>query len=236
MTLVDQFLDDFRPDDLYLNGDLLDCPQLSKYQMRRLEVVRATPLQEHFDHAGAALDKLAAKVGRVHWIDGNHEDRLETYLGSRAPELGSLRALAMPELLGLPTRGISHTRYGGGIWVAPDLLVYHGRYIGSKWTDKEGLAAGGSTITGHQHKQAVTYRTDRKRRYKNVGQGCLCKLDPPYSPTPPDWQQGFVYGYVWADNRFRVIEVEIVRSHGGTTWMSPEGKQYEVKDGREKWL
>ena len=36
-------------------------------------------------------------------------------------------------------------------------------------------------------------------------------------------------------NRFRVIETEIVRSHGGTVWMAPEGVVYEVKEG-VKWL
>ena len=178
MSLVEKFLDDFRPDRLVINGDCIDAPMLSKYQPRRVEVVRATNLQEHLDHANAGLDRLLEKAGKTDWIDGNHEDRLETYLGSRAPELGSLRSLSMSELLGLQARRVAYHGYGDGVYLAPDLFVYHGRYIGGRWTDKEGLAAGASTITGHQHKQGVTYRTDRQRRYKNVGQGCLCKLDP----------------------------------------------------------
>lgn len=235
MTLVERFLDDFRPDRLILNGDILDCPMLSKYQPRRAEVVKATNLQEHIDRANAGLDRLLDKAGKTDWIDGNHEDRLETYLGSRAPELGSLRSLSMQQLLGLGDRGVSYSAYGEGVYLTPDLLVYHGRYTGSQWTDKERVAAGASTITGHQHKQRVTYHSDRQRRYKNVGQGCLCKLNPPYSPVPPDWQQGFAHGYLWGGNRFRVIETEIVRSHEGTVWMAPEGVAYVVKEG-VKWL
>ena len=235
MVLVEKFLDDFRPDRLVINGDAVDAPMLSKYQPRRVEVVWATNLQEHLDHANSGLDRILRLAGRTDWVDGNHEDRLEIYLGSRAPELGSLRSLSMQELLGLPARRVAYHNYGSGVYLAPDLFVYHGRYIGSQWTDKERVAAGVSTITGHQHKQRVTYHSDRQRRYKNVGQGCLCKLNPPYSPTPPDWQQGFVHGYVWGGNRFRVIETEIVRSHEGTVWMAPEGVVYEVKEG-VKWI
>ena len=65
MSLVEKFLDDFRPDRLVLNGDILDAPMLSKYQPRRVEVVRATNLQEHLDHANAGLDRLLEKAGKT---------------------------------------------------------------------------------------------------------------------------------------------------------------------------
>lgn len=233
MRLVNRFLEDFRPDVLVFNGDIWDMPQISKYDRRREELKDPKNLQEHLDHGkdGVAHSIEAAHPKETLLILGNHEDRWENYLGSRAPELASLRSLGFESVFNLGA--LKWKRYGEGFWLNDSLFVYHGSYTGGSWTDRERVSAGASTITGHMHQQRVTYHRDRARTYKNVAQGCLCLLNPPYLRTPPNWQQGFVYGYLFNDGKFRIIETEIV--HGeDAIWMAPEGQLYSEQTSQRK--
>ena len=230
LTLVRAFLKDFRPDELILNGDIYDMPQISKYHMRRNEVLKTGNIQDHLDHGeeGVSLLVDAAGATKNKFALGNHEDRWDAYLGSQAKELASMRCLEFEKVFNL--QSFEWKKYGDGFWLNDRLFIYHGESLGASWTDKERQKVGASSITGHQHKQGVTYHRDRSRSYKNIGQGCLCQLNPPYLRTPPNWQQGFAYGYILDDDKFRAIETEIV--HGeDEVWMCPEGELYAV----DKW-
>jgi hypothetical protein len=227
IALVTEFLKDYQPDELYLNGDIYDMPQISKYAMRRTEVLKTGSLQSHLDHGIEGVSKLidAAGAKKNFFALGNHEDRWDAYLGSQAKELASLKCLEFDKVFKLD--GIAWKKYGDGFWLNDRLFLYHGEVTGVNWTDKERAKIGGSSITGHQHKQGVSYHRDRSRAYKNIGQGCLCRLDPPYLRTPPNWQQGFVYGYIIDDDKFRAIEAEVVQGEE-EVWMAPEGQIYAV--------
>lgn len=233
MALVTKFLKDFQPDELYLNGDIWDMPQISKYAQRRTEVLRTGNIQDHLDHGIRGVHSLvdAAKPRRTRLALGNHEDRWEAYLGSEAKALVSLKCLDFDKVFQL--KGIEWKKYGDGYWLNDRLFLYHGEALGANWTDKERQKIGGSSITGHQHKQGVTYHRDRSRTYKNIGQGCLCQLNPPYLRTPPSWTQGFVYGYIIDDDKFRAIETEIVRGEN-EIWMAPEGVLYRTELGTQE--
>lgn len=227
LKLVMKFLRDFHPDELYLNGDIYDMPQISKYSMRRTELLKTGDVQSHLDYGNEQVSKLidAAGAKRNFFALGNHEDRWEAYLGSEAKALASLRALEFEQVFNL--KGIKWKKYGDGFWLNDSLFMYHGSFVGPNWTAKERAHTGSSTITGHQHQQGVSYHKDRSRAYKNIGQGCLCRLDPPYLRTPPNWQQGFVFGYIYDDDKFRAIEAEIVQGEDDV-WMSPEGVMYRI--------
>lgn len=227
IKLVEQFLRDFHPDELYLNGDIWDMPQISKYAVRRTELLRSTDIQDDLDHGIEGVARLidAAAPRKTCLALGNHEERWETYLGSQAKAIAGLRCLDFDKLFQL--QGIDWKKYGEGFWLNDRLFLYHGFNIGVNWTDKEREGAGASTITGHKHQQRVTYHRDRSRTYKNIGQGCLCKLNVPYLRTPPNWQQGFVYGYIIDNDKFRAIETEIVRGED-EIWMAPEGQIYRT--------
>lgn len=227
MELVKCFLADFQPDILLLNGDIADFPTISKYAPRRLEAMKEINLQDQLDVAIDGIEELRDYAETMVYIEGNHEDRLQAYLGSKAKELASLRALDFHNLMELDRLKVQSVPYGDGVWLNDRLFVYHGQYVGVGWTDKERLHTGASTITGHQHQQRVSYHRDRSRAYKNVGQGCLCQMNPPYLRTPPNWQQGFAHGYILDEDKFRVIETEIVRGEK-ELWMAPEGSVYRT--------
>lgn len=229
MRLVTEFLGDFRPDILVLNGDLHDMPAISKFSMRRPEILKTTPLQDQLDYGIGEMEKLiqSAHPREVKYALGNHEDRWDAYLGSEAKALASLKCLDFDQVFKL--QGIEWKKYGDGFWLNDSLFIYHGGFVGANWTEKERKHIGGSSITGHQHMQGVTYHRDRSRSYKNIGQGCLCKLDPPYLRTPPNWQQGFVAGFIYDSDKFRAVEIEIVQGKD-SVWMAPFGEKiYSVK-------
>lgn len=225
MILVKKFLADFHPDILILNGDIYDCPQLSKYSQRHKEAANSRQLGDDLAYGLRQLGELIdlANPQQTHFISGNHEDRLNSYVGRNAPAIASVINLDTGQLFAPPTS--TFYPYGSGLWLTDSLFVYHGTRIGINWTAAEQRDVGASTITGHQHRQGVTYHRDRSRQYKNVGQGCLCRLDPPYMRVPPDWQQGFAFGWVWGQDRFRVVEAEIVRGEEAS-WTAPLGKIY----------
>ena len=228
MKLVEAFLKDFRPDILILNGDIFDMPQISSFRKRRKEIMLSTNIQDDIDRGREGLERLLDAAGAKEHLYpmGNHEDRWESYLGNKAPELASLRALTMEELL-IP-KGVKYKSYGDGYWLNDSLYIYHGLYVGkNNWTDAERLQIGASSITGHRHHQRVSYFTNRKQTFKNIAQGCLCKLNPPYLRSTSDWQQGFTYGHIIDDEKFRAIEVEIVTGDE-TIWMAPEGTLYQT--------
>lgn len=225
--LVTQFLKDFHPDVLVLNGDIWDMPQISKYAVRRTELLKTTPIQDHLNYGieGVAklIDAAGAKDNKL--ALGNHEDRWELYLGTEAKALASLECLDFDKVFQL--KGIDWKKYGDGFWLNDRLFIYHGTKIGVNWTENERQDTGSSTITGHKHQQRVTYYKDRSRSYKNIGQGCLCSMNVPYLRTPPNWTQGFVYGYILDDDKFRAFETEII--HGEEKiWMMPENTLYSV--------
>jgi UDP-2,3-diacylglucosamine pyrophosphatase LpxH len=228
LKLVTMFLKDFHPHELYFNGDIYDMPQISKYSMRRAELLKTTSVQEHLDIGNEGVARLvdAAGARKNRFTLGNHEDRWEMYLGSEAKALASLRCLEFDKVFQLDK--MEWKKYGDGFWLNDRLFLYHGTFINVNWTDTERQRIGASTITGHMHKQRVTYHTDRSKTYKSIGQGCLCKLDPPYLRIPPNWQQGFAYGYLMDSEKFITKEVEIIEGDG-YKWMMPEGKLYRVK-------
>lgn len=234
VSLVTAFLKDFHPDTLILNGDMYDMPSISKYAMRRTELLKTPTIQSQLDYGNGEVSKLidAASAKDNKFCLGNHEDRWELYLGTEAKALASLRCLEFDKVFNLD--GIDWKKYGSGFWLNSRLFIHHGTRINVNYTENERQEAGASTITGHKHQQRVTYFQDRSRIYKNIGQGCLCELDVPYLRTPPNWTQGFVVGFIYDDEKFRAVEVEIVHGDEGV-WMAPFGEtKYSVAYGETR--
>lgn len=230
---VNRFIEDFKPDILIFNGDILDAPGISSYL--------ADPSWRGglLDELEGVKDYLKEKVRlcpfhcSIHFNEGNHEDRLRKYIWKNSPEFFNLPGLSMSQLLGLEDIGASYTPYYNGVDAVGSpgislfgLLVVHG-WIARKWSGASAKAAyehfGGSGVVGHTHRLSAFYHTnysgardglrDRRTDVWMEG-GCLCSLDPFYTPIP-DWQQGFVAGHIFPDetqavSRFSLHQVPIV--------------------------
>lgn len=151
---------------------------------------------------GTLITRIDGKVA----ITGNCE-RLERYL-KKHPELFSLDCLKLPKLLELDTFGIE---YQDKHFKLGPLKITHGSvvrkfsaYTAHAEMDKHDC----SGISGHTHRLGVFYKKTPSRYMAWYEGGCLCDTDPEYV-TSPDWQQGFIYGYIEKDS-FSVTPIPIV--------------------------
>ena len=86
----------------YLNGDIMDCYLLSKFNPDP----RKRSLKDEIESVKEFLDVLT-KIAPVFYKIGNHEERLERYLIVNAPVLLNVNEYELEVLLGCRERGIS---------------------------------------------------------------------------------------------------------------------------------
>lgn len=188
VELAAQVIEDYNPDHLVENGDMIDFWSISKHQPRRAEILASVTLQEEIDRTISVEEILARRLKKTckrHIVAGNHEDRLERFLGSGAQSvLGSLRSLHIPEVFDYRKRGYSsYHPYGEGIWIADNLFVYHGNCVSSTPGDsvkKEIINIGASVIMNHVHRRADIRFKQGKHEHRGIENGCLCQLSSSY--------------------------------------------------------
>lgn len=151
---------------------------------------------------GTLITRIDGKVA----ITGNCY-RLKRYL-MKHPELFSLDALKLPNLLRL---GEHNIRYHQKAFKLGNLKFTHGSIVRkfSSYTAHAELDKNDcSGCSGHTHRLGVCYKQTPSRYLAWFESGCLCDIHPEYVDNP-DWQQGFLYGYVEKDS-FAVTPVPIV--------------------------
>ena len=180
-----------RPDLLWLGGDIIDFYAVSRYDK---SPARKLMLQEELNVAKRELRRLrkVAPQARMVYQTGNHEERFTKYLWGKAPELSVLRALSLPELLGLDAIG------------AEFIDDYRPQAVGQLYHLHGHLGPGGSVnaargkalkfkdnvIFGHHHRHQVEYQ--RAYSGRTIGawaNGCLCGMEPEFDPCP-QWTHG----------------------------------------------
>lgn len=193
-------------DTIILNGDILDFYDVSSFDK---DPDRINSLQKEIDMAQKFFKKLRTikPDARIVFIKGNHSSRLERYL-KKHPELYSLNALKLPNLLGLDKFNIEYSDKGIKLG---NLKIIHGdivrKYSGySARAEMEKHDCSG--ISGHVHRLAIYYKRTPTRDLMWAESGCLCDLNPEYIDSP-SWNQGFLYGYVEKDS-FAILPIPIV--------------------------
>lgn len=189
-----------------LNGDILDMYDVSSFDK---SPDRINSLQSELNKAKALFKELRKILpeAKIVFIKGNHCERLERYL-KKHPELFSLDCLKLPKLLELDKYNIE---YQDKHFKLGPLKITHGSvvrkfsaYTAHAEMDKHDC----SGISGHTHRLGVFYKKTPSRYMAWYECGCLCDTDPEYV-TSPDWQQGFIYGYIEKDS-FSVTPIPIV--------------------------
>ena len=185
------FIKKFNPRYIFLNGDIIDCYSLSRFDK---DPKRILSLQKEIDLASAFITDLVELFpkAKIIYIEGNHEKRLQKYLNSH-PEISSLRTLTIKDLLGLDSIGVEYLPN----YNLRGLQITHGEIV-RKYS---GQSARGeldkndcSGISGHTHRLSHYFKTTPCRELQWCEGGCLCSLEPIYLDSKPDWQNGFVYG------------------------------------------
>lgn len=193
-------------DTIILNGDILDFYDVSPFDK---DPSRINSLQKEIDIANKFFKKLRTikPDARIIFIKGNHCLRQERYL-KKHPELYSLNALKLPNLLGLDKFNIEYKDKG---FKLGSLKIIHGDMVRkfSSYTARGELEKHDSSgISSHTHRGGVYYYRTPERYLAWFESFCLCDLNPEYIDEP-NWQQGFLYGYVEKDS-FAVTPIPIV--------------------------
>lgn len=206
------FVRDFAPDQVNLLGDIADFYGISRFDKDPNRQVR---LQNEIDFTREVIlaeVRRAAPAARILWRLGNHEERLEKYIRTRAPEFASLRALDLASLFGTDDLDIlvceEDIQVGHVELTHGHMVRKHSGYTAKAMLDEYGS----SVIHNHTHRLGAIYKTDRSGPHVAFENGCLCRMDPEYIAGTPNWQHGFSVGWVLPDGRFHFEQIAVVDS------------------------
>lgn len=207
-----RFLYHLQPERLFLNGDILDCYEISSFDKN--------PLNTHTfrDELKTAIDYLdylnfILPSTKKYYIVGNHEFRLHKYIVRNAPALTGLidleRELKLKEMNYKVINNDLREQY-----IEPKeypILIGHFNKVSkhSGYTAKALVEMyGKSIIQGHIHRLGIHYKRIHGQQLIGIENGCLCKLNPGYV-MHPNWQQGFtIIGYKDGEYYPQLIEIK----------------------------
>lgn len=189
LAIALEYTEDIQPDTIVLNGDIIDFYAVSKYMK---DPLRIDTLQSEIDETRALLNRIREThpSAAIHYLMGNHEERLEKFLIDKASALTSLRCLSIDDLFGLSKNKI---QFSDTSIMLGNLEVTHGKYArktpgGSVKGHFEKSAS--SVLIGHVHRLNTNRYTNGWGVHTTIENGCLCLVSPEYSRVN-DWQQGF---------------------------------------------
>lgn len=196
---------------IYLNGDIMDCYQVSFHE----KDPRKRDMAHEFDVARQFLDLLAREFpkAKIFWKEGNHCMRWERYLRVKAPILLGMDEFRLSVILKLRERGIE--------WIPNHQLVKIGKLCAIHGNEMKGggginvartlwLKASTNIIAGDKHKTQEMIETDiENKSYGAWSVGCLCELNPEYLPYNR-WNLGFAHITVEKDSIYHVRNMRII--------------------------
>ena len=196
------FIKDYKPNNLIINGDLVDFYGLSQFDKNP---DRKNNIQQEIDNAKSILKSIRKTVGNeteIIYLEGNHEARLQRYFW-RNPELKDLDLLNIRNLLSLNEFSIRFIGVDNDYWkedtghyVIGDMLIMHGdsRLNGASVGKYSGYSVKNTMMNmqnnvsiGHGHKLALIHHTTPNGIMIGMETGCLC-----IKTGTANWQQGFV--------------------------------------------
>lgn len=109
IKLVNRFLKDYKPDIVFILGDLIDFYEISKFDKNPN---RKTKLQDEIDAGVKELTYIRNILpkAKIYFKEGNHTHRLRSYLWKN-PGLSSLKSLKLENLLNLQELNIKLIKY-----------------------------------------------------------------------------------------------------------------------------
>lgn len=194
-------------DTILLNGDTIDCYQLSRWEK--------DPRKRHFkDEVTATKDFLTRlreifPKARIVWKDGNHDERLQKYLVANAPAIFDLNIATYPALLDFCGLRVDYVTDKRPIRLGK-LTVLHGHEFPNAMLGPVNPARGlflrakDSCLAGHWHQTSEhSEPTIQEKLIATWSTGCLCDLHPEYMPLNK-WNHGFATVEVAPSGDFEV--------------------------------
>ena len=200
-----------KPTTVFLNGDIFDCYQLSRFDKHPRRVLE---FQDDLDNLyNFFVDlRIAAPRATIHYLEGNHERRLVSYV-SKNPALFKVQAFEAETLFKLANFDIQWHRQEE-TFEHHGFIVTHGAVV-RKHAGASGMGEfdkyTSSGISGHTHRSGSYVKTTKAGSFIWIENGCLCDLNPEYMVGSPNWQHAISVGhFIEGDNRFAIEQVQIV--------------------------
>ena len=220
-----QYVEGAKPDILVVLGDLIDFQPLSRFvDNPRM----STTVQSGIDSAYRILQdyRIAAPLATIHYLPGNHEERLQTMILSKVPSLTGVTkalqskgfpAMSVQELLRLSELDIHWEADRLGDWPQTQLHLSKFLTLTHGWLAKKNSGASAlammehlsrSVIVGHTHRQGIVFKTTHDTSgsisvHTGVEVGTMCKVKGGLGyAVNPNWQNGFCTFTLYRDGRF----------------------------------
>ncbi len=190
-----QFISDFKPDEIILGGDILDCGAISHHNDRRAGRLENLRLLSDADELRTTVLQALPKKAKRTFIEGNHEDWLNQMVELHPGLSGIIEGKNLLKL-----DGWNYIRQGG-LYRLGKLWFAHGDQLGSgEHSAKKAVVDFERSIRfGHHHTYQAYTKTAAPDSYGHTGIAvpCLCKKGPGYGKGKANrWIEGFNYGWV----------------------------------------
>ena len=220
-------LKDWDPDEVVLNGDIIECGGFLAAHHTLGYVAQAEyTLQDDIAAGNWFLDEIqkAAPRAQIHFIEGNHEDRLERWVVDQtmrhAREAEFLRQLIGPEvLLRLKERGVTYYRRGEhhlpGLppgWIKLGKIFFVHELGGGKNAASAAVGrTAGNVVYAHTHvSDSSTTILPGVGLVAAWNPGCLCQRQPLWRHSnPTGWSHGYAVQFVSKQDTFLHLQVPI---------------------------
>jgi len=209
VELVVSFVERLKPYGVVLNGDVVDCYQLSDFTK---DPMKGDDLRKGIDLSQKLMKRLGKVSKERWWLCGNHEDRLRRYVWKNAPALGVVEGMNFPTLFKIEDCGFK--------WKGKDKIIRLGKLIvvhgdvarkHSAYTAKCNFETFGcSVLTGHSHRLGIYYCTNQRGIHASYENGCLCPISNAEFAPFANWQQGFSVVHVDDSGTFHVQQIPIL--------------------------
>lgn len=217
-----------QPKEIVLLGDHLDAAGwLSKHHpFKTVEEARYS-FSEDKDAANTHLDLIqqAAPKAKIYYLEGNHEERLESFCVESTKQhpvdAAYLCSLFSPQsVLHLEKRGIEYFRrtdkHQGmrrrGIIRLGKCYFVHGLNHTKNAAAKHLEQVKHNVVFGHVHRPMESPAADSWTEYRAWCPGCLCEFEPIWKHSEPtDWGHGYGVQAVSSNGDFLHLNVPIVR-------------------------
>lgn len=173
-------------DGILLSGDQVDFHSLSRFER--------DPEARDFAGERAIMVQLLGYLrqefpkARIAYKEGNHDERLRSYIVTKAPELYGIAELRLEKLFDFERLGIEHIGDKRAVMLG-GLSVLHGHELHKGFAPPVNPARGAylkakvSILIGHHHKTSEHTETALDGSIITTwSMGCLSDLRPPYAP------------------------------------------------------
>lgn len=163
----------------------------------------------------AAIRKAFPRAQIIYKL-GNHEERWERYLVTKAPILLGVEDFELEKILRLDKLNIRVMSHRAPVVLGNKLNVIHGHEFGKTMTNpvnpSRGLFLRGkaNAICGHYHQTSQHTEKNIEQKYLSCwSSGSLCDMHPDYAPMN-NWNHGFIEVDVSGDEDFTVHNYKIL--------------------------